>query len=463
VIRKAVVPVFSGLIVAIFAIAYLEKRSLEESLLREAFLQTHENVLREAPNYLASEFFVEPFSATAQERFQAFFKEIQTSPMLRMSLWNRENLILYSNLKSIIGYDSPRHSDLLKLFAEEKPFFIQTHKDDNWPPHSVEGEFLDIYIPIRIAGKVVGGVEIHSAVSGILSPVRSATYYTAAILVLSGIAILIVGLLARNLKEDRDRQTALARSNAELYERTKKQAVELTRSNTELEQFAYVASHDLQEPLRMITGYLGLLAKRYKGKLDQDADDFIGFAADGAKRLKVLIADLLTYSRVGTRGKEFAPTDCGAVVAGTLRLLQIAIEESAATVTHDPLPTLMGDETQLLQLFQNLIGNAIKYRDSKPPLVHVSCKQEGGNWLFSVRDNGIGIDPKYAERIFVIFQRLHGRDKYAGTGIGLAVCKKIVERHGGKIWVESEPGKGATFYFTIPARVDDDEGSHFGH
>ena len=450
-IRKVVVPVFLSLIMAIFAVAYLEKRSLEKALLQEAFLQTHEHVLKEAPNYFAAEYFIEPFSATAQERFQSFFKEIQTSPMLRMSLWNRKHLILYSNLKSIIGYDSPRHADLLRLFAEEKPFFIQKHRDDNWPPHSVEGEFLDIYIPIRIAGKVVAGVEIHSAVSGILSPVRSVTRYTAAILVLSGIAILIVGLLARNLKKDRDRQTELARSNAELYDRTRKQAAELTRSNTELEQFAYVASHDLQEPLRMITGYLGLLAKRYKGKLDQDADDFIGFAADGAKRMKVLIGDLLTYSRVGTRGKEFALTDCGAVVAGTLRALQPAIEESAAKVTHDPLPTVMGDESQLLQLFQNLIGNAIKYRDNKPPVVQVSCKQEGGNWLFSVRDNGIGIDPKYAERIFVIFQRLHSGNQYAGTGIGLAVCKKIVERHGGKIWVESEPGKGAAFHFTIPA------------
>jgi light-regulated signal transduction histidine kinase (bacteriophytochrome) len=228
------------------------------------------------------------------------------------------------------------------------------------------------------------------------------------------------------------------------------QAIDLERSNAELEQFAYVASHDLQEPLRMITGYTQLLAKRYGDKLDQNANEYIGYAVDGAKRMQRLIHDLLDYSRVGTRGKEFAPTDCGAVVAGTLRALQPAIEESAATVTHDPLPTVMGDESQLLQLFQNLLGNAIKYRDSKPPVVQVSCKQEGGNWLFSVRDNGIGIDPQYANRIFVIFQRLHGRDKYAGTGIGLAVCKKIVERHGGKIWLESESGKGAAFHFTIP-------------
>jgi signal transduction histidine kinase len=242
---------------------------------------------------------------------------------------------------------------------------------------------------------------------------------------------------------------AIALANARLYEDLALQANDLRRSNAELEQFAYVASHDLQEPLRMITGYTNLLAKRYKGKLDQDADDYIGYAADGAKRMHGLINDLLRYSRVGTKGKEFALTDCEAVLAETLVGLQIAIQESGATITHDPLPNVMGDESQLGQLFQNLIANGIRYRDSKAPEIHVSCKPEGEEWLFSVKDNGIGIDPKYAERIFVIFQRLHTREEYSGTGIGLAVCKKIVERHGGKIWVESEPGKGATFHFTL--------------
>jgi len=436
---------------AIFAVAYLEKRSLEEVLLREAFLQTHEHVLRQAPKYLAAEYFLEPFSATAQERFQAFFKEIQTSPMLRISLWNREHLILFSNLKSIIGHDSPRYADLLRLFAEEKPFFIQRHIDGYWPPHSVEGEFLDVYIPIRITGKVVGGVEIHSAVSGILSPVRSVTHYTAAILVLSGVAVLIVGLLAKNLKEDRDHQSALAVRNAQLYEETKRQAAELSRSNTELEQFAYVASHDLQEPLRMVAGYSQLLAKRYGDSLDQKAKEYIGFAVDGAKRMQGLIEGLLTYSRVGSRGKAFAWTNCEVVLEKTLTVLQMAIQECGATVSHDPLPTVMGDEFQLGQLFQNLLGNAIKYRNSEAPQVHISCKQETKQWTFAVKDNGIGIEPQYRERIFQIFQRVHTRQEFEGSGIGLAICKKIIERHGGEIWVESEPGKGATFYFTIPS------------
>jgi PAS domain S-box-containing protein len=224
----------------------------------------------------------------------------------------------------------------------------------------------------------------------------------------------------------------------------------LAHSNQELQQFAYVASHDLQEPLRMITGYTQLLARRYRGKLDQDGDEYINYAVDGAKRMQILINDLLAYSRVGTRANQFALTDCEAILNTTLTNLQVAIQESGATVSHDPLPTVACDAGQIGQLMQNLIGNAIKYRNSKAPEIRVECRQEDSYWLFSVADNGIGIDPQYAERIFVIFQRLHTREEYPGTGIGLAVCKKIVERHGGRIWVQSELGNGSIFYFTLP-------------
>jgi len=229
-------------------------------------------------------------------------------------------------------------------------------------------------------------------------------------------------------------------------------AQELARSNVELEQFAYVASHDLQEPLRMVSSYTQLLARRYKGKLGSDAEEFITYAVDGATRMQRLIQDLLAYSRVGTKGREFVPADCEVLLDRVLGDLKVAIEESGAMVTHDPLPIVRADETQIAQLMQNLIGNAIKFRNQEPPLVHVSSKRNGKAWIFSIRDNGIGIDPQYAERIFVIFQRLHKREEYPGTGIGLAVCKKIVERHGGRIWVESNSEKGATFYFTLPAQ-----------
>ncbi len=225
---------------------------------------------------------------------------------------------------------------------------------------------------------------------------------------------------------------------------------ELKRSNAELEQFAYVASHDLQEPLRMVSSYMQLLERRYKKQLDQDADDFIGFAVDGAERMQRLINDLLAYSRLGTRGQPFLPASSEAALSQALTNLQVAIQESKGIITYDPLPRVVGDETQLVQLFQNLVGNALKFHRKEKPRVHVSAEGREREWVFSVRDNGIGIDPQYFERIFVIFQRLNSREKYAGTGIGLAMCKKIVQRHGGRIWVESQPGKGATFYFTLP-------------
>ena len=225
---------------------------------------------------------------------------------------------------------------------------------------------------------------------------------------------------------------------------------DLARSNTELERFAYVASHDLQEPLRMVTSYLQLLERRYKDKLDSDALEFINYAVDGSARMKTLINDLLAYSRVGTRGKELSLTDCEDILERVLSSLQVPIKESQAQVTHDPLPKLIADDSQLESLFQNLIGNAIKFHGKKPPKVHVGVEKDEKNWIFSVSDNGIGIDPQYFERIFIIFQRLHNREDYPGTGIGLAISKRIVERHGGRIWIESQPDKGSTFFFTLP-------------
>ncbi len=225
---------------------------------------------------------------------------------------------------------------------------------------------------------------------------------------------------------------------------------ELNRSNEELGQFAYIASHDLQEPLRMVASYTQLLSRRYKGKLDADADEFIAFAVDGASRMQRLIQDLLVYSRVGSKGKELQDTSSEHALEMALSNLRGAIQESGALVTHDPLPMVMADKTQLTQLFQNLVGNAIKYHNDKVPNVHIAAAQNGGSrWSFSVKDDGLGIDEQYFDKIFGMFQRLHKRDEFAGTGIGLAICKKIVQRHGGEISVESQPGYGSTFHFSL--------------
>jgi PAS domain S-box-containing protein len=247
-------------------------------------------------------------------------------------------------------------------------------------------------------------------------------------------------VLLRDITERKQAQAALQQTTEDLE-----------RSNRDLEQFAYVASHDLQEPLRAVGGYVKLLQHRFPETLDAKARDYIAGAVDGALRMERLITDLLAYSRVGTSGGNFAPADLGAVLDQALRNLHAGIESAQATVTHDPLPTLSVDATQIMQLFQNLIGNALKFHSESPPRIHIGVQKKEERWVFSVRDNGIGIDPQYSERIFQVFQRLHTRRKYPGTGIGLAICRRIVERHGGTIWVESQAGQGSTFYFSFPA------------
>ncbi len=258
-------------------------------------------------------------------------------------------------------------------------------------------------------------------------------------------------LRARELEAEQQRllkEAAEARSA--LVDDLEKTAAALRRSNEELQQFAYVASHDLQEPLRVIAGCVQLLERRYKDKLDGDATEFIELAVDGARRMKSLIQDLLAYSRVETYGQKLAETPMEEVLDIAMRNLKASIDESGAEIAHDPLPVVRGDRTQLVQLLQNLIGNAIKYRGQRPPRIRVGAERDGDRWRFSVQDNGIGIEPQHYERIFVIFQRLHRACDVPGTGIGLSIAKKIIERHHGTIAVTSTPGEGSTFTFTLP-------------
>lgn len=234
------------------------------------------------------------------------------------------------------------------------------------------------------------------------------------------------------------------------HEQLKQTSHDLARSNTDLQQFAYVASHDLSEPLRMIVSYLQLLNDRHRAHLNSEAQEFMGYAVDGAKRMQAMIHDLLAYARVDSRGREFNRIESKQALEAALQNLKLVMQENAAVVLHDPLPTVCGDLVQLTQVFQNLISNAIKFRSPAPPQIEITVQRQNGEWQFAVKDNGLGIDQKNFDRIFVLFQRLHTRQEYPGTGIGLAVCKKIIERHGGRVWLESAAGKGTTFFFTLP-------------
>lgn len=253
----------------------------------------------------------------------------------------------------------------------------------------------------------------------------------------------------------RERSIVLLRRQAERDLAVK--AEELARSNADLERFAYIASHDLQEPLRMVAAYTQLIAERYRGQLDDKADKYIAYACEGAVRMQTLIQDLLAYSRVGRLGAKLVPVSCEAAMDEVLIILGPAIRESGSIVTYSPLPTVLAEASQMTQIFQNFIANAIKFHGELPPIISVGAERAGDDWLFSVSDNGIGIPPESVETIFIVFQRLHTRTEYPGNGIGLAICKKVIERNGGKIWVESPPGEGSTFKFTLPVYVPEAE------
>lgn len=341
------------------------------------------------------------------------------------------SIVIITNTEGIIDYVNPKFTEVTGYTREEvigkNPRILKSHQTGN--------EVYKALWETIVSGQEWYG-ELHNRkkngdtywAQASISPIKNS----------EGVITHYLGV-QEDITARKEAETAL-----------KSYATELERSNEDLQQFAYVASHDLQEPLRMITSYLTLLERRYRNKLDADADEFIGYAVNGAKRMKQLIQDLLEYSRVGTHGKPFAPTDFEELLKKVLNNLEVSIIENQAQITHDKLPVLLADEFQISQLFQNLIANSIKFRSEQPPEIHIGSERQNGKWLFSVRDNGIGIDKQYSKRIFVIFQRLHTNSQYPGTGIGLALCKKIVERHGGKIWIRSKPGEGATFYFTIP-------------
>jgi PAS domain S-box-containing protein len=367
------------------------------------------------------------------ERKQALAALQESEKRLQAFIDNAGSVIYIKNVQGQYILINREYEVLFHLNKES----VQGQTDFDLFPEDVAHTFRENDLQVLAAGKAVKSEELAPQDDGLH------TYLSTKFPLLdaSGTPYAVCGI-STDITERKQSEKALAH-----------QAEELARSNAELERFAYVASHDLQEPLRMVVSYLQLLERRYQGKLDATADEFIAYAVDGAARMQTLIRDLLSYSRVGTQTQAFAPVDSTAVLEQAIANLQMAITESDAAITHDPLPEVMVDASQFAQLFQNLIGNAIKFRSEQPPQIHISAERVEDAWQFSVRDNGIGIESQYTERIFIIFQRLHRRADYAGTGIGLAICRKIVERHGGRLWIESEPGQGSVFYFTLPDRT----------
>jgi len=384
------------------------------------------------------------YSDCREEHLQRSFEQIQTLSRLfrdllesapdAMVIVNQQGeiVLINSQTEALFGY---RRDELMHQPVE---ILVPERFRANHPQHRTQ--YFDgpsarpMGTVLELVGRRKDGSEFPVEIS--LSPLQT----TDGVLVTSGI---------RDITDRKRAEEEVHRLNADLERRVHERTAELARSNRELEQFAYVASHDLQEPLRAVARYTQLLTRRYASKLDDDGQHFIERTTAAVVRMRTLIEDLLEYSRVGTRGAELQPTACESVLQSVLENLHATIEETGALVSHDPLPVLVADASQMRQLFQNLIGNAIKFHSAAPPRVHVSARDTGQHWLFTVRDNGIGLDPTYEDRIFVIFQRLHSYGAYPGTGVGLAICRKIVERYGGRIWVESQPGAGATFFFTL--------------
>ena len=355
---------------------------------------------------------------------------------LRVPDQSGEGLVVLAAVGPAVGGDRQHllpyaQSVTGKAFTQGEPVIVNDYRNSDMaiPTLLDRGIGSMASLPVKVTGRIIGVINILSSLPDHFTADRVRFLTTIA----GGVGALL--------------------ENARLQEALELRAVELARSNADLEQFAYVASHDLQEPLRSVVGFTSLLSRRYSGQLDDDADRFIGRAVAAASRMQVLINDLLSYSGVGRNLDDLESVDIGALLDRELDSLHASIEESGGRVSCGPLPTITADSTLLGHVFRNLVGNAIKYRGEEPPEVHVSAEDLGDEWKFVVRDNGIGIDPQFSERIFTIFQRLHPRGKYPGTGIGLSISKKAVERLGGRIWVESRLGQGSTFCFTLPAQL----------
>ena len=420
-----------------------------------------------------------PMTGERYDRFSDFVEQsIASERTARLKLRAKDGTIIYSSDPASVGRKIPPNETLLRALNGETVPLLKVPQDATHAAESQLGPLLEVVTPIIFPGSAepAGALAVYQYYQPTAERISMMQWWVfgsigTGFLALYAVLVLVVWGGWRTITGQRGQLESVNSElkgkvqEAEAYNRQltsevserrraeealRQQAGELERSNSELRQLTYAASHHLQEPLRMVTSYTQLLAKRYEGKLDSDADDFISFAVEGVDRMKALVDGLGAYSRVGSSNGRASQTDCQAAFDGALVSFRHAIEESWAEVTTDPLPTLPADASQLAQVFEHLIGNALKFKRDVPPRIHASARVREHEVVFSVSDNGIGIEAEYLDRIFDMFQRLHTRDEYPGTRIGLAICRRIVEHHQGRIWVESEPGVGTTFYFTIP-------------
>ena len=460
-VYKITIPVFLVLVSIIFLVALQMTRFLEGPLFQEEFARKHEAVLRLSRKYFSSEDFSQPFSPSSQRRFGDFLEEIKSPSTARLTLWNRDHVIVFSDLKSVVGSRSPDHQDLKRLFLEEKAFFNRKAKDTNLPLQSDVGEFLDIYIPIRVSGALVAAVEIHSVVSALLSPIQKQVRTTTYILAVS--VILIVGVvyyLAKNLKDERDREAALAAHNAQLYQQSRKQSVELERANRAKSEFLGIMSHELRTPLNVVMGYAGMMRDRMFGEINAEQDKALGKVISRAGEQLGMINGILIATQMESGQVPVAKTEVPLnIFLDDLRSVYLTplFDKGLKLNWEYPpdLPVIRTDGEKLRQILQNLIDNAIKFTENGCVTISLQYFPEAKMVEFKVADTGMGIAQEAQPLIFEMFRQLDSSDtrSYGGVGLGLYIVKNLTKAIGGQLELESEAGKGSTFTVRLPCEI----------
>ena len=462
-VYKAIVPVFVALILMIFAVGFLSEYRLKAALVKEEFLKIEELVSRKIPHYLEERHFQTPFINAAQKRFREFSQEIKSPSIARITLWDKNHIIVFSDLKPVIAFHAPQHTDLKRLFAQERSFFAERERDVHAPTQSQVGDFLDIYVPVRLSGRVVGAVQIHSVIAAILQPIERQTSRVTYILVANGIAILVVVyFLAKHLKQERDRHKAVALHNAELYEETKRQAAELEKARRIQADFAAMIVHDLRSPLTNIIGTTALLKEGLLGPLNDQQKKWLAKIAANSSTLVDLVSDFLDVSKLeaGEVHLEKHRVDLNQLVQESLDTHLLVAKDNGISVISrfdETIPRVQADPARLSQVLNNLVSNALKFTPEGGEVEVGTSRNSGTETKVWVKDTGVGISPQEIGSLFEKYRQTSSgkNSQQKGTGLGLVICKMIVESHGGRIWVESEVNKGTTFFFSLPLRILD--------